>query len=86
MEKLALFGKNYEHLIQVISEQCKFNPDLNAEQAYEEIVSFTQNIDNYQIATTKAIHKPTKPDKILQTQNFKYVLEYPYLVIMNKFH
>lgn len=87
MQKLMLFGKDLENLIDLIVSQKQFNNSLDASELYEEINSKINELEGFSIVTSlKDLGKNPPIEKIYQSNNFKYLLSSPYLIVINKFH
>lgn len=85
-EKLALLGKDNEHLSNIISDQVRFNPKLNPSDLYDEIIDFIDKKEKgWQIFTTNKFIEIKNPSSILKSKNFQYAIQFPYLILANKY-
>lgn len=87
MEKLMLFGKDLENLIDLLTAQKQFNDKLDISELYDEINNTVNELEGFSIVTSvKDLGRTPNPEKTFQSENFKYLLSMPYLVVINKFH
>lgn len=85
-EKLCLFGKEFEDLASLIKDQIEFNNKLKPSDLYDEINQKIHELEGFTIVTTTKLVQLKNIDKIYQSQNFKYALQFPYLILLNKYH
>jgi len=87
MEKLSMFGKDMEYLIEIITNQSKHNTSVSIDTLFNEVRDNFHQIDGYQIVTCeKILGRSVNPEKLYKSNNFQYALETPYLVLLNKFY
>lgn len=73
-----------EKIAKVISDQIKFNNQLNPESCYDEIVGTLLNLG----INAYTIRKVDKPTRVLKSENFQYLLSdsAKSVQIINKFY
>lgn len=71
-------------IAKVISDQIKFNNQLNPESCYDEIVGTLLNLG----INAYTIRKVDKPTRVLKSENFQYLLSdsAKSVQIINKFY
>ena len=78
-----MLGNDLKDLIQLISIQKQFNPNLDAELMYDEIIAQLKKYEG-KIIVSNIVH-PTNPKRIDKTANFQFLVNDEIIAISNKY-